>query len=342
MFFRRQGSGAEAEVESLRDELGSASDAARAGDCDAARDALRLRHEIGLAELDRPADDAGFIQPAAAPLGADGLPEVQPSELTAAATRGAILDRGCLLVRGLVDEGEALRLGEGIERSLEARDATARGEPAEGGHFEQFDARPRYELEERHWVSGAGGLWTADSPFVAAEVYGLFSDLGLVDLAREYMKEQPLLSVQKGTLRKVSPDNEVIRAIISKGAGGGWHQDGQFLGPVKALNLWISLSRCGDVAPGMDLVPRRLDRIVATGTEGAPLDWTVSDEMAREVAGDRGVVRPIFNPGDAVLFDEMFLHTTALDESMSEPRYAIETWFFGSSAFPAEYAPIAL
>jgi hypothetical protein len=38
----------------------------------------------------------------------------------------------------------------------------------------------------------------------------------------------------------------------------------------------------------------------------------------------------------------MFLHTTAIEETMSEPRYAIETWFFGSSAFPPEYAPIAL
>ena len=102
------------------------------------------------------------------------------------------------------------------------------------------------------------------------------------------------------------------------------------------------MSRCGDVAPGMDLVPSRLDEIVATGTEGAPLDWTVADDVAREVAGDRGVVRPIFNPGDALMFDEMFLHTTAIEETMSESRYAIETWFFGSSAYPPEYAPIAL
>ena len=198
-----------------------------------------------------------------------------------------------------------------------------------------FEADPRYELEERYWVNSAGGLWTADSPFLAAEVYGLFGDLGLTGLAREYMKEQPVLSVQKGTLRKVSRDNDVVRSIVSQGAGGGWHQDGQFLGSVKALNVWISLSRCGDVSPGMDLVPRRLEEIVATGTEGAPLDWTVADDVAREVAGDRGIARPIFNPGDALMFDEMFLHTTAIEETMSEPRYAIETWFFGSSAFPA-------
>ena len=92
----------------------------------------------------------------------------------------------------------------------------------------------------------------------------------------------------------------------------------------------------------MDLVPRRLDEIAATGTEGSPLDWTVADDVARDLAGDRGVVRPIFNAGDALLFDEMFLHTTAKEEAMPLPRYALETWFFGSSGYPPEYAPLAL
>jgi hypothetical protein len=151
-----------------------------------------------------------------------------------------------------------------------------------------------------------------------------------------------MVSVQKGTLRKVDPRNDVIREVIGRGAGGGWHQDGQFLGSVKALNVWISLSRCGDVAPGMDLVPRRLAEIAPTGTEGAPLDWAVAENVVREVAGDSGIVRPVFDPGDVLFFDEMFLHTTAMDETMSEPRYAIETWFFGASAYPREYAPIAL
>ena len=34
--------------------------------------------------------------------------------------------------------------------------------------------------------------------------------------------------------------------------------------------------------------------------------------MAEEAAGDAGIVRPIFDPGDALLFDELFLHQTAL------------------------------
>ena len=64
-------------------------------------------------------------------------------------------------------------------------------------------------------------------------------------------------------------------------------------------------------------------------------------DVAEEAAGDGGIVRPIFEPGDALLFDEMYLHSTAADPSMPNPRYAIESWFFGLSGFPAEYVPIA-
>jgi hypothetical protein len=121
---------------------------------------------------------------------------------------------------------------------------------------------------------------------------------------------------------------------------GTWHQDGKFMGEVRALNLWLSLSRCGDVAPGLDVVPRRLTEFAETGTEESTLDTWVSQTKAEEAAGERGIVRPIFEPGDALLFDEMFLHQTAADPAMPKPRYALEAWFFGGSAFPSAYAPI--
>jgi hypothetical protein len=53
-------------------------------------------------------------------------------------------------------------------------------------------------------------------------------------------------------------------------------------------------------------------------------------------------VRPIFEPGDALFFDEMFLHQTGSDPSMPNPRFAIESWFFGGTAFPGDYAPLAV
>ena len=91
----------------------------------------------------------------------------------------------------------------------------------------------------------------------------------------------------------------------------------------------------------MDVVPRRLDEFVATGTEGTFLDFQVSQAVAEEAAGEVGIVRPIFDPGDALLFDDLMLHQTGSDPSMPNPRYAIESWFFGASAYPANYVPIA-
>ncbi len=123
---------------------------------------------------------------------------------------------------------------------------------------------------------------------------------------------------------------------------GAWHQDGSFMGEVRSLNLWLSLSRCGDVAPGLDLVPRRLEQLVATQTDEAVLPIQVSQRNAEDAAGDAAIVRPIFEPGDALFFDELFLHQTASDPSMPNPRYAIENWFFGGSAFPSDYAPVAV
>ena len=63
--------------------------------------------------------------------------------------------------------------------------------------------------------------------------------------------------------------------------------------------------------------------------------------MAEECAGELGIKRPIFQPGDVMLFDELFLHSTAADPGMTETRYAIETWSSAPRAFPDEYTPLA-
>ena len=82
--------------------------------------------------------------------------------------------------------------------------------------------------------------------------------------------------------------------------------------------------------------------IVATTTDEAVLSYQVSQAKAEEAAGDRAIMRPIFEPGDALFFDELFLHQTGSDPSMPKPRFAIESWFFRRPAFPGEYAPIAV
>jgi hypothetical protein len=299
----------------------------------AERRLVELRHLLGLRLMELPTGASGYPEPAfdALPPRNGDLPGVQPNELTPGLVRAGILRDGCLLVRGLVDLSYAERVREEVEQAFEARDASLARERAEPGYYDEFEPDPRFlGFLARDWVSGGGGLWVADSPHLLFEMLDTFESTGLRGVIGDYLGEAPIVSVQKCTLRKVDPD-----------AGHGWHQDGAFMGDVRALNVWLSLSRCGDESPGMDIVPRRLDHIVPTGTEGAIFEWSVSPQVAEEAAGDAGVLRPIFEPGDVLLFDELFLHSTAADPEMTGSRFAIESWFFGSSASPEDYAPLA-
>ena len=151
-------------------------------------------------------------------------------------------------------------------------------------------------------------------------------------LVAGYLGEPALISVQKTTLRKAEPT-----------VGGAWHQDGAFMGEVRSLNLWLALSRCGDVAPGLDIVPRRLDEFAPTGTDEAVLSLPGvaaqgrggrrrrADRPAGVRAGRRAVLRRACS-----------CTRPASDPSMPNPRFAIENWFFGGSAFPREFAPVAV
>jgi hypothetical protein len=160
----------------------------------------------------------------------------------------------------------------------------------------------------------------------------LIEDTGVLDLVTAYLGERPALSANKCTLRRVPLDTNV-----------GWHQDGAFLGQdVRALNLWLALGHCGTDAPGLDLVPRRIDRVVPAGTDGAMFDWSVAPDVVTAEAGEAGIIRPRFGPGDALLFDHLFLHSTAVEPEMTSERHAMETWFFAPSAYPEGQIPLAL
>ncbi len=295
---------------------------------------LWLRHLAGVRYLSAAPSDPEHPAP-----DNDGLPEfdgdlpsIEARDLTPELLRAGILRDGCLLVRGLVDRDEALRFADQIDRSFDERERHDAGEAVAEGYYEEFVLHPPFDpYLGRPWIKMGGGVYAADSPMLSFEMNEMFQAAGLPQLVSGYLGEPALISVHKTTLRKADPS-----------VPGTWHQDGKFMGPVRALNLWLSLSRCGDEAPGLNIVPRRLDGYAPTKTEEAVLDTQVSRTKAEEAAGDRQIIRPIFEPGDALFFDELFLHETGSDPSMPNPRFAIESWFFGASGFPAAYAPIAV
>lgn len=298
------------------------------------RQLLQLRHLAGIKLLDAPEANPQFAEPETDALpGGDPLPEFSGAgSITPGLLRAAILRDGCALVRGLFPRDKSLHLAEQIDRAFSWRER--RADKGKAGYYEEFLPHERFgPIGGRHWIMHGGGLLAIDSPALHFEMSEMFAAAGLPALVSGYLGEPALTSLHKTTLRKATPD-----------VAGAWHQDGKFMGSVRSINLWVSLSRCGDESPGLDIVPKRLDHLAVTQTDEAMLDYVVSERVAAETAQQLGVpiIRPIFEPGDALFFDELFLHKTGSDPSMPKPRYAIEHWFFGGAAFPSDYAPAAV
>jgi hypothetical protein len=224
------------------------------------------------------------------------------------------------------------RLVEGIDKALELCDLGMNGAPVEETEpwYMPFNPGLGYNLGwGRRFVLDGGGLWAVDSPHVMFELIELYEAVGLSDVLTGYLGERPALSVKKCTLRRVPTTT-----------GSDWHQDGAFLGEgIRTVNVWLTLTHCGDVAPGLDLVAKRMPGVLETGTEGAKFDWSVGPGVVERVADDR-IVRPIFEAGDALLFDDFNLHSTAVSPEMTESRYAIESWFFAPSTYPHSQVPV--
>jgi hypothetical protein len=307
-------------------------------DPDVERRLVRLRHEA-FAEVDRSFDPNARPPVAMGEPKAAAPPVVDAGELTSDLLRSAILDHGSLHVRRAIDETHADRLVEGINRALAAAESFGSGADVEetSPWFEPFKAHSSYPKvmnrqlgNRRTWVRDSGGVWAADSPRMLFELFETLEDFGLRQVIASYLGERPALAVDKCTLRRVGLDTST-----------DWHQDGAFLGGgIRTVNMWLSLSHCGRDAPGLDIVPARLDRIVETGTEGAKFSWSVGPGVVERVSASAPVDRPIFEPGDVLFFDDLFLHRTAIDPAMRRERYAIESWFFAPSAYPEKYVPL--
>jgi hypothetical protein len=240
-----------------------------------------------------------------------------------------------VLLRGLIPPERAAALARGIDRALGAFDGCeASGSESAPPWYVPFAPANAGNLASRRrsWVRASGGLWTADSPRMLFELTELVEDTGIAALIEAYFGERPALSANKCTLRRVPIDTNT-----------NWHQDGAFLGRhVRSLNLWLALSPCGVDASGLDIVPQRFDEILATGTEGALFDWSVSPVVVEDAAGGPdAITSPEFGPGDALLFDHMFLHRTGITPGMTKERWAIEAWFFSPSSYPDKQIPLA-
>lgn len=261
--------------------------------------------------------------------GVTSPPEVAAADLTAEVVGSAIAHHGSLIVRGLFDDGQVQRSVASLHR---ARDRWRSGPK----HWSGPDYEPTLgtDLDTevlRRNVRDLGGIWLADSASATQQVLDDLEAAGVLAVVAEHLGERPVFSLQKSTLRRVSPQFRLT----------GYHQDGSFLGEgTRAVNVWIAFTPCGGdrPTPGLELVPARVEQILETDPRlgRAAIDgWLV-----HEVAGEAGKVVPTFEPGDGLLFDERLVHRTYLTEDMVEPRLALECWFFAPSHPNDEYLPL--
>jgi hypothetical protein len=267
-------------------------------------------------------------------------PEIPVSALNVRELRSGIEHHGCLLVRGLVSNDTALRLRNDIDETFKARELGG-GAP----WFEPFDpeapglSRDRVLTQEPFSTKvSEGAIFAADSPRTLFDLLNSYEELGVPEILTEFFGERPALSVNKTVLRRLAANSYLAATSRTGGQPSLWHQDGAFLGRVRAVNIWLALSHCGDDAPGLDLIARHID-LMPTGTGDAAFGWTVGSEQV-DACGE--VTSPVFGPGDALLFDERLLHRTSARPGMTKTRYAIEAWFFAASAYRDSHTMLAI
>ena len=231
--------------------------------------------------------------------------------------RSGILSHGSLLVRGAVGEPRVGELVDGIDRAFaDAENHGARKQTGElSPWFEPFRASDSYPAEMRQkvargrkWVRMADGVWGADSPRMMFHLLDTLDEVGLSEVIAGYLGERPAMTVDKCTLRRVGATCEHRLApgrIVPRQRDP--HRERV------ALPVDVRARRAGPrhrPQPASITSWRPAPRARSSTGPSAPASSSGSRQSAP-------VVRPEYEPGDVLLFDEFFLHRTATEPSMT-------------------------
>jgi hypothetical protein len=294
---------------------------------------VSLRHRA-FRTLDR-TTPATLPSPVVAEPATERLAPQEIGTVTSSKLRHSLAEHGCAWIRSLISPERAGELVRDVDEIFAMFDART-----EGARTDTLPWYAPFEPEQtgyrvggrRKWVRASGAIWTADSPIMLQALCELLTDTGVGDLVTAYLGERPALSANKCTIRRVPIDTDT-----------NWHQDGAFLGAqARTMNVWLALTDCEMDSPGLEIVPCRFDEVLPTGTPGATFDWSVSPEIVANAVRARGTsaLEPRFRAGDALLFDQMLLHRTAVRPGMTRERYAMETWLFAPSSYPEGQIPL--
>ena len=268
---------------------------------------VQLRHAAARALLASPLGQPAKTNADDLFANCKGLPEIQAAELNADTLAAGILNHGALLVRGLFNAQHIQYLRASLERSLADQQACE--------------------------------LPLGCTPGTLFDLLEIYQQCGLLDTVRQYLGGEPLMFAERAKLRRHIAGRDKYAAIP-------WHQDVNFFGAQSyALNCWAAVTSCGEHNPGLSVIPRRTEqRHGWHGDELAPLDYgkRMADGMIAELTRDHPIATPVFQPGDAILFDEMTIHTTANKPWKVAEQIVAISWFFRASNFPAWGTPLAV
>ena len=294
------------------------------------RELLRLRHESFLDRRGGNVADVRAHTPSAPPVPLDATVGLAVAHTlpNAAVVRSTIQTHGSLVVRGLVRGPALARLTNAVESSLGARERALSGAEPAGTSPWYSEFAPLKQADARAFTASSGVL-AADSPRGVFELVEIFREVGIAELATDFLGGRPVISAEKSVFRRVEPT-----------LYASWHQDGAFLGEnIRTLDVWIALSPCGKTAPSLEILPRRVSRILPTG---AFFSWDLDDkEIEKEFPGFTTVLAQ-FEPGDAILFDQLCVHRSGHAAGMTAPRLAIECWLFAAESVPEGYTGLVL
>jgi hypothetical protein len=258
--------------------------------------------------------------------GRTGVIEINGRDLDRELVAGTVRAHGCLLVREFLPPETVQMLLERVEAVFAAWDrwptATAAEKVELARVYEPYvpDADLALMLDVIRSNRDRERIMLADSPSVHFDVCEALDACGVRDLLEAYFGDTPAMTVTKSAMHRMSLRDNVL----------GFHQDTAVFDNVArgAMNFWIALTACGVDAPGLEVLPMRLN---------APLERT-HGRMAVDPAliDSLGVptVIPRFEPGDALVFDEFLVHRTAMAPQMSNVRYSLENWFFTAASLP--------
>ena len=109
------------------------------------------------------------------------------------------------------------------------------------------------------------------------------------------------------------------------------HQDVGFIGPAfPVVNCWLTFTAAGGDAAGLEIEPVKLASELPKHGDprrAANLNfWSIEidPQAAAERLAPAERLRPLLDPGDAVLFDQFTPHRTWAEPSMTQPRISVE------------------